>query len=74
MKIDPVWAFGWGIVTTVLAFLAATGLPAFIDPHVSDIVKQSASWLTALTGAVTTYCSAFSSAAAGPMTKKPDGE
>ncbi len=69
MKIDPKWSFVWGIVTTALAFLTATGLPAFIDPHINEIVKQSSAWLGGFTGAITTYCAGFSSSESGPLVK-----
>lgn len=74
MRIDPAWAFGWGVVTTVTAFLAATGLPAFVDPHVNDVVKQSAVWFAGFSGAIATYCSGYVSDKVGPLVKKPDGQ
>lgn len=69
MQFDPKIAFIWGLVTTALAFLSATGLPPFIDPHISEIVKQGATWLAAFTASATTYVAGFSSDKSGPLTK-----
>ena len=67
MKFDPKWAFIWGLVTTILTFLAATGLPNAVDPHISEIVKSWSTWLAALFAAITTFASGFSSSASGPL-------
>ena len=59
MQFDPKIAFIWGLVTTALRSLFCDGPPPFIDPHISEIVKQGATWFAAFTASVTTYVAGF---------------